>query len=145
MTDFLTCRECGLPKAEAEFGLDRTRPSGRHPYCRTCRRVREKIRYANSPEHREGARWRQIKFNYGMTKEEWMALYEKQGGCCAICLRPLDLTAKGVGRSATQPVVDHCHVTGQNRGILCHDCNLGIGYLSEDLATLQRAIAYLSR
>lgn len=41
--------------------------------------------------------------------------------------------------------IDHCHTTGQFRGWLCSKCNRGVGLLGDDLASIQRAAAYLQR
>lgn len=39
--------------------------------------------------------------------------------------------------------VDHCHVTGKIRGILCYKCNIGLGYFNEDIELLNSALKYL--
>lgn len=77
-----------------------------------------------------------IKETYGITGEEYAALYEAQGGRCAICQR-----ATGAKRRLA---VDHDHRTGQIRGLLCKTCNYKIlGHLRDDPEALQRAINYL--
>lgn len=79
--------------------------------------------------------------NYGMTDEEYFALVEAQGGVCAICG-----TTDGVrSDSDGSLVVDHDHATGAVRGLLCGNCNLGIGFLRDDPAILRAAIIYLAR
>jgi len=70
---------------------------------------------------------------YGITVAEYDALLEKQGGVCAICRK----------HSKRRLCVDHCHRTGTVRGLLCHRCNLGLGYLKEDQASLVATLAYL--
>src|SRR6478609_6318737 len=87
----LTCLSCDETKPESEFGVDRKRRTGRHPYCKVCRRVQARERYRANPEARVDQRWRQIKCTYGVTKDQWMAKYEEQQGCCAICLHPIPL------------------------------------------------------
>lgn len=65
-------------------------------------------------------------------------LLEKQGYMCAICGRDL---------SEAQPrhsVVDHDHDTGVVRGVLCHNCNTGIGRFSDNVELLEKAIEYLT-
>jgi Autographiviridae endonuclease VII len=70
---------------------------------------------------------------YGISLAEYDALLAKQNGACAICRR----------RSTRMLCVDHCHVTGMVRGLLCHECNAALGYLKDDQASLVAALAYL--
>ena len=112
-----------------------------------------KERYANDPQFRarESARHRAyyqahkhernahlwqglLKRRYGITQAEYDALLAKQAGACAICRR------QPKGRLC----VDHCHLTGRIRGLLCHKCNIGLGNLREDHRTLIAALAYLA-
>jgi len=72
---------------------------------------------------------------YGLSVEAYDALYEEQKGACAICSQPF--------KSTRDCNVDHDHVTGEVRGLLCHDCNTGIGSLGDDIQRLELAIAYL--
>lgn len=70
-----------------------------------------------------------------MTAGDWRALYEAQGGLCALCTISLD---------TVKACVDHCHSTGLVRGILCDRCNVGLGFLEPSLeAFLQRVEQYL--
>lgn len=77
---------------------------------------------------------RYIKYN--ITPAEFQALLIKQHGGCAIC------GGKGSGR---QLDVDHCHTTNKVRGLLCNNCNRGIGHLKDDPALLRLAATYLER
>lgn len=77
-----------------------------------------------------------IQRTYGITSEEYDALYEAQGGVCAICQR-----AKGTGRRRL--AVDHCHKTGEVRGLLCKTDNVYLGRLRDDPEAFRRAAAYL--
>jgi hypothetical protein len=74
-----------------------------------------------------------LKRLYGISVAEYDALLAKQGGVCAICRR----------RPKRRLCVDHCHLTGTIRGLLCHSCNLGLGSMKEDQASLVAALAYL--
>lgn len=60
---------------------------------------------------------------YGLTVERYTAILEEQDGRCPICKRPL------LARGDQRPHVDHDHLTGEVRGILCHRCNVGVGWL----------------
>lgn len=75
----------------------------------------------------------------GCTIEQYEQLYTKQNGCCAICGTTIGHKSKN-GHSA-RLAVDHCHTTGKIRGLLCGNCNRGIGCLGEE--NLQNAINYL--
>ena len=76
---------------------------------------------------------RHLKSCYGMSRADYDALLERQGGVCAICAKPSKKTL----------CVDHCHSTGTIRGLLCRKCNLGLGCLADDQAALIAALAYL--
>ena len=89
-------------------------------------------------EHREYFRWRSILKKYGLTKEQWLALFKAPGGRCAIC------GSRTSGRQIPW-ATDHSHKTGEARGILCHDCNLLIGYAYDSIKLLRKAIRYLRR
>lgn len=71
-----------------------------------------------------------------MSKEQYNALVLAQNGVCAICKKPCAL-----GRKLA---VDHNHRTGKNRGLLCFNCNTGLGKFGDCQATLQRAMEYLN-
>ena len=75
-----------------------------------------------------------LKRNYGLTQEDYKKLLEQQKGVCAIC---------GCKPNGKALAVDHNHTTGKIRGLLCHDCNVGIGFLKEDISILQKSIEYL--
>ncbi|MFF4220886.1 endonuclease VII domain-containing protein [Streptomyces nondiastaticus] len=94
---------------------------------RTCRRC-----FAE----RERKRW--LRVNYGMALEDFEALLVTQNYSCAICAVTFDPDVRDLA-----PCVDHCHATGQVRGLLCHACNLGIGHFKDDVERLRSAIKYL--
>jgi hypothetical protein len=107
------CPECGVTKPSGEFHRNRRRPDGLLYYCKEC----------------WSARGRRAK--YGISDVEYQKMFDKQGGRCLICDEAVPL------------VVDHCHTSGRIRGLLCGNCNKGIGNLQESVANLERAIAYL--
>jgi hypothetical protein len=73
---------------------------------------------------------------YGITADEYWAIYRYQLKTCAICQR-----ATGVKKRLS---VDHCHETGVVRGLLCSTCNSRVlGHLRDDVSALERAIDYL--
>jgi hypothetical protein len=76
--------------------------------------------------------------NYRIRFDEYKQLYEEQKGCCAVC---------GVHESNFKRKlhVDHDHQTGQVRGLLCTQCNPGIGYFQHSIERLEMAIQYLGK
>ena len=73
---------------------------------------------------------------YGMSLEDYNAMFEAQEGCCAICGRHQSELDKIL-------VIDHNHDTGEVRRLLCSACNAGIGMFQEDVNLLLNAIEYL--
>jgi len=67
-------------------------------------------------------RWNLIR-RHGITPEQYHALFNAQNGVCAICLQPETM------RSNLS--VDHNHMTGVVRSLLCHRCNVAVGLVKE--------------
>jgi hypothetical protein len=94
---------------------------------------------AAHPGHQR-AYW--IKCMYGITQEQFDEILETQGGVCAICKQvPEEIDGNGW----SQWNVDHNHVTGVVRGILCAPCNSGIGLLGDTYERVAAAATYLLR
>jgi hypothetical protein len=77
----------------------------------------------------------------GWTVEAYQEAHDRQDGLCAICGRPYG----GGARAASRLHADHDHKTGKRRGLLCNNCNRGIGYFEDDPALLAAAIEYVER
>lgn len=90
---------------------------------------KESIMTRREGYHRE----QKLKRRYGMTQEDFDKMSTEQGDVCWIC---------GEGGKL---VVDHCHTEGVVRGLLCSDCNVGLGYFKDNTTALKRAAAYLKR
>ena len=71
---------------------------------------------------------------YGMVPGQYEQMLSTQGGVCAIC--------HGVNKKGAL-AVDHCHTTGRVRGLLCRNCNTGIGLLGDSAESVSRAFVYL--
>lgn len=89
----------------------------------------------------ETLRHKERERKFGISREIYSQMLQAQNGVCAICGNPETATRLGVVKALS---VDHCHATGRIRGLLCSDCNTGIGKLKDDLKILQSAIQYLS-
>jgi len=91
----------------------------------------------NNPEKTEHNRLRSKYRQYGLTEETYTALVQSQNNQCAIC----HVDFKELERKRIH--IDHCHDTGKVRGILCHQCNIMIGFSRNDVNILKKAIKYL--
>jgi hypothetical protein len=117
---FKQCVTCRVERPLARFELGR----------RTCRdcvnaRTRASGRRTYTPE-------RNRKYEYGLDNTSFLEMLYAQHGACAIC-----------GRVGGKLVVDHDHVTGRVRGLLCDRCNRGIGHLGDDPDRCWAAARYL--
>ena len=72
----------------------------------------------------------------GITEAEYNRRFEQQGGLCLICEKP------GEGRFK-RLCADHNHKTGKFRGLICNQCNSGLGHFKDNSYFLRAAIAYL--
>lgn len=101
-----------------------------------CERGRKRATY--DPERQRS--WH-VKKNYGVSETHIQETLAAQGGRCAICAGSITRT-RGAP-ACDMAVVDHCHVTGTFRAVLCGLCNTGLGSFRDDSERLRRATAYL--
>lgn len=123
------CSKCKVEKPRSEFGKDKRRPDGLYPQCRECKSTAHKESY-----HKVAAK--RLEQKYGITSEQRTEMFEAQKGCCKIC-------GKHESEQRRALAVDHCHTTGAVRGLLCDNCNRGIGYFRDNPEVLKAAIKYL--
>lgn len=127
------CRKCGASDRYTD---------GR---CRPCRQ-RSSAKWSTNNLDRakkKRAEWRannkehlleyRLNREYQMSLQEWKVRFETQNGLCLICKKDPPVA------------VDHCHNTKEVRGLLCHFCNVGLGFFKDDIRLLQNAIEYLDR
>lgn len=134
------CTRCYQTKSLDHFTVRKSGARKGHPmsYCKECRVKREKQRYNNQTYERVYRPYI-LKSKYGITVDDYKEMLEQQGGKCAICGTDDGKSAKNTKTFS----VDHCHDTGRVRGLLCNNCNRGIGLLGDNPETLNRAINYL--
>jgi hypothetical protein len=154
------CRRCKEVKPLAEFNRQQRTPDGLNYYCRQCqsewnrkwaaelseekREARKKYNQEWRDSHRDRLRAKQPrnqrKSNYGLDDTIYQQMLRDQNGRCAICgeLETTELRGKVWSLS-----VDHDHVTGQIRGLLCRRCNSMLGHVQDNPSLLEKAIAYL--
>lgn len=76
---------------------------------------------------------------YGISLVKYNELLTQQNNKCAICL------GNNEERNCSRLYVDHCHLTGLVRGLLCRQCNLAIGFLDDNLNNISRLEQYLTK
>jgi hypothetical protein len=134
-----TCSRCGRKR------------DGRHPtYCAQCNREYRKERLLagcircgepRQPGDKVSTAycylcWRDwwLMRKYKITPEQYDQMLADQGNRCAIC------RCEENGRTWH---IDHCHETGNVRGVLCDNCNRGLGHFKDSQDLLHRAVEYL--
>lgn len=129
-----TCATCGVPGTRATF---------RGSYCPPCATIHQAQAQKRMME-RKGGSYRYtrniyLKRVYGITIEEYEVMLEAQGGKCAIC--PVEAGASD--RLAL--CVDHNHVTGRKRELLCVGCNFRVMNLGDDRELFELTAAYIRK
>lgn len=124
--------------------LERQRQRRSSPQERQKNRERSKAWRLAHPERQkqydpEVKRVYDLKKLYGITVDQYDAMLAAQGGKCAICGGPPR------GSRGKRFHVDHDHVTGRVRGLLCGHCNHGIGKFRDSPLLLEKVVAYLRR
>lgn len=125
-----TCNKCKTPSLDFYKG---------QTCCKTCSKAASKKWKQNNQDKVKDYH---LDNGYGIKIEEYNSMLAAQNGACKICLKPessLDSRSKLPKKLA----VDHCHKTGKVRGLLCYNCNRGIGLLKDDYDIVQRAAEYL--
>jgi len=122
------CPDCDEIKTIADFARTKAWSSGIHSYCKPWhnKRGRETVQRLHG-----STREYHLRRRYRIGQKQFDALLAGQGGVCAICGAP------------DPQHVDHDHVFGNVRGILCFNCNGGLGQFKDDVQNLSKAISYL--
>ena len=119
-TSLLTCRLCGIERPEDDFYI-RSDSGKRRKECKAC--MIERHRYQR----------------LGVCNARYSEILVQQNGACAICHSKLNSTRY------TKLAVDHDHISGIVRGLLCTNCNTAIGLMKDSPERLRSAADYLSR
>jgi hypothetical protein len=132
---------CGVPKFVSHY---RSR-GGEMSHllksrCNQCLHKEHKRWVENNPvkvrEYRDKDPWTLVKrcSRRNITPEQLIYTYEKQEGCCAICKKEIEII---------NSAIDHNHKTEEFRGILCKQCNRGLGMFLDSPLILRNALEYL--
>ena len=140
------CTKCNIPKPLTAFHKNPKTKDGVNVRCKECYSayyVQHRSRFKKyNASKRESMRIYHLKRNYGIDDAEYQSLLVKQNFCCAICAQP-ETSINGVTKKTNFLAVDHCHETNKVRGLLCQNCNVGIGKLQENSELIRKAADYL--
>lgn len=123
--------------AQKNAGLIKEREQTRYKAYRKA--YHEEWRHENTA-HKKRTRVSHLKRKFGLTPEDWDALFISQGRRCANSGCQMDTPGSKSGWHT-----DHCHATGKVRGILCQKCNLLLGNANDSIVRLRGAIDYLRK
>ena len=136
------CSKCKETKPLEAFNRSKQARDGRFSYCRTCQREYNKVNWQKVRARRRPLKSAHDRLTrYGLTPEMFEEMRQSQSDRCAICKQPETDTYRGALRKLA---VDHCHTTGEIRGLLCGNCNKGLGLFKDDPVRLRKAVEYLS-
>lgn len=125
-----TCAKCRRTQPLDQYYRRKVGEEGLRPLCKRCHNDQ-----TIAAERRRAPEWRftaKLRREYGLTLEQYLEMLADQGGACAIC-----------GTAMACPYVDHDHETGAVRGLLCLNCNTGLGQFKDSENVLEAAAAYL--
>lgn len=134
------CCACRQTKPRSAYHRDRNAHDGTSldPRCRDCRK-KASANHVIDMELRNSGHYMRL---YGITANQYRTMHAEQNGLCAICQQPETLTRRG---KLCNLCVDHDHITGQVRGLLCSSCNFALGKMQDSPQLLRAAADYLER
>ena len=139
------CLQCNKRKSTDFFRLRKNKP-GRNPhlesYCKACEAENNRRRYENVKHIYKIRDFGRNCEKFGITVEEYKKMFDLQNGKCGICNQHETQRRNGVLKNLA---IDHCHVTGKNRMLLCNACNTAIGLLKENIEIIEAAVLYLKK
>jgi hypothetical protein len=123
------CNACGVNKPITAFHKNLRNKYGVGHKCKPCA-----LSYAATYRKEKYAKVYALKYKTTEAHMEQLLL----NVVCQICGNP-------ESRKDRRLVIDHEHSTNKIRGVLCDNCNIGLGKFKDNMATLNKAIAYLER
>ena len=126
------CTKCKEEKHLKDFSTMSSALDKKSSECKSCTSKRRVINF--DKEYNRNAK---LKSQFGITALEYNNMLKNQKHRCYICSAPSALFKKKLA-------VDHCHVTGKVRALLCSSCNLALGSFKDNTDIMSRAIDYIN-
>jgi hypothetical protein len=125
------CNICHEEKTIDKFPKCKTCKDGHNHYCRKCKKKKpSEIKYRAIYE-KKCYKKNYKKRRYGLLQEDYDKMILSQNNRCLICKSEKPLN------------IDHCHISGKVRGLLCASCNCGLGFFKDNINILNNAVEYL--
>lgn len=133
------CSKCKQFKPLERFHKRPERKVGRESRCIECKKNADASRWI---KNRDTQKKLDIKRRYGISFEDYEAMYQAQNGVCAICKKP----EKRIHQNGTpsQLCIDHCHTTDAVRGLLCDECNRALALVHENPEITTSLLQYIN-
>lgn len=159
------CTRCREELPHEKFNRSSSRYDGRGYMCKECnrrilvqhrKRRRENGATAAYNHRTEYERWAKSMWRrFGLSAQQYEAMHAKQNGLCAICRRPERERPAPIRITVTDEIikakrltkrlaVDHDHVTGKVRALLCAKCNQLTGWIEKNRRLVERCCEYLA-
>jgi len=133
------CKKCLVNLPKESYSKQKKNKDGLYSYCKPCanklKAVSKKRKFAENPNY---FRDRNFKDRYGISLQERDQLAVDQDHRCKICLTHESKVSRSV------LFVDHCHTSGEVRGLLCDGCNKAIGHIKDNPTAIKAALAYIT-
>lgn len=148
------CKRCGTERPITDFHIVKECLEGRRPVCKFCIRKQQKKNYKTNIKFRRAKqrKWHtdnpraskgsKLKSTYGITIEQYDIMFGVQGGVCSICGCP-EIVKRN--HKIKNLAVDHNHITGKIRGLLCQKCNQALGLLNENPVIIKNLLEYITK
>jgi Recombination endonuclease VII len=117
------CSMCHQEKPLKQFNRNKGKKGGLRSECRAC-----------------GSSYAR-KQRYDLSQDDYQRMLDEQKGVCAICGRP---ETRRICGTVISLAVDHDHTTGAVRGLLCHNCNVGVGLFGDSANSIAKALVYMT-
>ena len=124
------CNRCKEDKELTNFGVDKSKKDGMSIYCSNCRNLMTR-EFMKAHPHKK--RVKNLRDRYKLSPSDYAALVKNQKGMCLGC-----------GKSE-KLCIDHDHITGKVRGLLCFSCNMALGFIQDNPDILRNLAVYLEK
>lgn len=129
------CSKCRVHRSVSYFAPDNRRPDRLGSWCRYCKSDNSRNwRQANPDKSKDKI----LKRKFGISLEEYNEMFSEQNGRCATCFKHQSEFSRAL-------CVDHCHVTGKIRALLCASCNSLLGHFEKKPELFNAFASYVQK